>query len=48
LIDNYSKEVVIDKSDKEEKLIKVYDLRDEIDPKRFKVEYLGDYVFSAS
>lgn len=48
LIDNYSKEVKIKSIDKEEKLIKVYDLRDEIDPKKFKVEYLGDYVFSAS
>lgn len=48
LIDNYSKEVEVKSVDKEEKLIKVYDLRDEIDPKKFKVEYLGDYTFKAS
>lgn len=48
LIDNYSKEVEVKSVDKEEKLIKVYDLRDEIDPKKFKVEYLWDYIFRAS
>jgi GTP-binding protein len=46
LIDNYTTQVV---EDNEEKLseLKVYDLKNAVDPKKVTISYLGDLVFEA-
>jgi len=47
LIDNYSREEII--ADSEEKVteLKVYDLKNKIDPKQVNITYLGDATFEA-
>lgn len=47
LIDNYSREEII--ADSEEKVteLKVYDLKNKIDPKQVNIAYLGDATFEA-
>jgi len=48
LIDNYSKDVVIEIDKNEEKEIKIYDLKSNINPKAVEVKYLWDLKFEAS
>lgn len=47
LIDNYSKEEVIDLGDDEEK-VKMYDLKEVIDPRKVSISYEWDLLFTAS
>ena len=47
LIDSYAKEPTIE-APHEETEIKIYDLKDQVDPKRVKIMYLWDLSFSAS
>ncbi|MCD5385175.1 GTPase ObgE [Candidatus Gracilibacteria bacterium] len=49
LIDNYAKDITsIDDYNKDEiKEIKIYDLKDNINPKSVEVKYLGDFKFEA-
>lgn len=50
LIDNYSRESIIASGESlnEPKEIKLYDLKDDVDPKRYSVEYVEGYTFRAS
>ncbi|MFK7780087.1 MAG: GTPase ObgE [Candidatus Gracilibacteria bacterium] len=48
LIDNYSKNIVVEQDKDKEKEIKIYDLRANINPKAVDVKYLGDFKFEAS
>ncbi len=48
LIDNYSKDVVVEINKDEEKEIKIYDLKSNINPKAVEVKYLWDLKFQAS
>lgn len=50
LIDNYSRESIISKDEKnlEPKEIRLYDLKQNIDPKRYSIEYIDWYTFKAS
>ncbi len=49
LIDNYSREniVSVQEKDSEPKEVKLYDLKQDIDPKRYSVEYVEWYTFKA-
>lgn len=48
LIDNYSREEIIEDSEEGMKEIKIYDLKDQVNHKAVKVSYLGDYKFEAT
>ncbi len=45
LIDNYSKETKEDKKEIKETRLKIYDLKDKIDPKKYSLKYIWDYTF---
>jgi hypothetical protein len=47
LIDNYSRESIIEDSEEKVSELKVYDLRKNIDPKKVDITYLGDLRFEA-
>ena len=47
LIDKYAKEPQSEVLD-EDTDVKIYDLKDHVDPKQVKITYLGDLAFSAS
>ncbi len=50
LIDNYSRESIIasEGPSNEPKEIKLYDLKDDVDPKKYSIEYVDGYTFKAS
>lgn len=51
LIDNYSRESIVsnkEENNQEPKEIKLYDLKENVDPKRYSVEYVEWYTFKAS
>lgn len=47
LIDNYSREEIIEASEDQVSELKFYDLKKNIDPKKVDITYLGDLVFEA-
>ncbi|MDP2090739.1 MAG: GTPase ObgE [Candidatus Gracilibacteria bacterium] len=49
LIDNYSKEIIEEDEDSDEKIkeLKVYDLKSNTDPREISVKYIGDFTFEA-
>ncbi len=48
LIDNYSREKIIETTEEEVKEIKIYDLKSNRNPKAVDVEYIWDFKFKAS